>query len=68
MKQIYRTTIHGQILESDSLRQLLAQAVARVREIRGRMKVASGSRAAADSGPRPISALASGIRTVKQGE
>ena len=66
MKQIYRTTIQGQILESDSLRDLLARAVSQMREVKRRMKVASGARAEAASGPRPISALASGSRVSKQ--
>lgn len=68
MKQIYRTTIQGQILESDSLRDLLARAVSQMREMKRRMKVASGPRAEADSGPRPISALASGTRGARQTE
>ncbi len=68
MKQIYRTTIQGQVLESDSLRDLLARAVSQMREMKRRMKVASGPRTEQASGLRPISALASGSRISKQTE
>jgi len=68
MKKIYRTTINGQILESESLRQLLAQAVAEKRAVTRKMKIASGSRAAAGSAWEPISALESGTQGSKKTE
>ena len=39
MKAIYRTTIHGQILESRDLRHLLARAVAEKREMDRKMRI-----------------------------
>ncbi len=68
MKQLYRTVINGQILESDSLRQLLAQAVAEKRKADRKMKVASGSRSSADSAWKPIATLEAGARGLKKAE
>ena len=44
MKEIYRTTIHGQILESRNLRHLLARAVAEKREMDCKMRIFSSLR------------------------
>lgn len=44
MKQIYRTTIHGQILESRNLRHLLARAVSEKREMDRKMRIFSSLR------------------------
>jgi len=68
MKKIYRTTIQGQILESDDLRQLLAKAVAEKRALGRKMKVALGSREAAGSSWEPIAAIEAGVRGLKKSE
>jgi hypothetical protein len=44
MKEIYRTTIHGQILESRNLRKLLARAVSEKREMDRKMRIFSSLR------------------------
>ena len=44
MKEIYRTTIHGQILESRNLRHLLARAVSEKREMDRKMRIFSSLR------------------------
>ncbi len=68
MKKMYRTTINGQVLESESLSQLLAQAVAEKRALNRKMRVASGSRASVDSAWRPISTLEAGVPGLKKAE
>ncbi len=53
MKQIYRTIIRGRVLESDSLRQLLARAVAEKRAADLREKAISTLQGKVPSGQKP---------------
>ena len=39
MKELYRVTIHGRILESGDIRQLLSRAVAEKRSMDGRFRM-----------------------------
>jgi hypothetical protein len=41
MRRIYRTTIHGQVLESRNLRHLLARAVSEKREMDRKLRIFS---------------------------
>lgn len=41
MSEMYRTTIHGQVLESWNLKELLSQAVSVKREMDRRVKIVS---------------------------
>jgi len=45
MNQIYRVTIHGRVLESKNLKQLLSRAVAEKRDMDTRCRVVQGDRA-----------------------
>ncbi len=45
MNQIYRVTIHGRVLESKNLKQLLSRAVAEKRDMDTRCRVVQRDRA-----------------------
>ena len=65
MEEIYRTTIHGQILESRNLRQLLARAVFEKREMDRRLKVLSGFRPSVISGQSLVPAATPAVRSLE---
>ncbi len=68
MKQIYRTTINGRVLESDSLHELLARAVVEKLALSRKMKVASSLRDERSLESRAISALPRAVDSQEQDE
>jgi hypothetical protein len=66
MKEIYRITIHGRVLESRDLRILLARAVSEKREMDRRMRVFAGLRSSLISNRSLIPAITPVMRSLEQ--
>jgi hypothetical protein len=66
MKEIYRITIRGKILESRDLRKLLAMAVTEKREIDRRLEISSACRASLIGSPRLLPVVTAKISGLEQ--
>ncbi len=66
--KIYRTIIQGRILESDSLRQLLARAVAEKRSLDLKARAISSLESPVTPGPKAVPVAAPFINAQKDPE